>query len=162
VNASLPDPAAVAAAIIADVRTRIPSLTEIATADDGNTDPLDMGPSVTLPAIHMHLVFQHAEALRLELARKAMDLVFAERTSIGAAPADVGDARAIYAARIARVVVASLQGGHEEAVSSLLQAAASILASKYDGRFAAHALETGAAMFADEIRSSFVPRGPLQ
>jgi hypothetical protein len=158
----LPDPAAVATAIMADVRTRMPSLTQIAAAGDGKADPHDMGPDLTLPALHMHLVIQYAEALRLELARKAMDLVFAERASIGVAPDDVGDARAIYAARIAQVVVASLNGGHEEAVSSLLQAAASILASRYEGRFAAHALETGAAMFADEIRRSFSPTGPLQ
>lgn len=158
-SAALPDPVAVVSAIMAGVRTRMPTLAEMTAADVNNHDVLDMGPDVTLPAIHMHLIMQHVEALRLE-AR------ITEQTSIGMAPDDVGDARSEYAAAIAAAIAAavtvSLKGNFDEAVGSLIHAAASILATKYEGQIAARALEVGAAMFADDIRRNFSPAGALQ
>lgn len=150
-----PDTNAVVSAIMADVRTRMPSLADLTAADASNHDVTDMGPDVTLPAIHMHIIMQHVEGLRLELR-------IAKPTSLGMAPEDRGDARAEHASTIARAAIASFKGDADEAVSSLIHAAASILASGYSGEVAARALEVGAAMFADEIRSNFAPRGTVQ
>lgn len=154
-TAALPDPAGVVSAIMADVSTRMPTLAQMTAADANNHDVLDMGPDVTLPAIHMHLIMQHVEALRL-------DARITQPTSIGMAPDDVGDARAEHAATIGAAAMVSFKGAADDAVASLIHAAASILATKYDGQFAARALEVGAAMYADDIRRNFSAPGALQ
>lgn len=160
--ANLPDPAAVAAAIIADVCARMPSLADMAAADAKNADPTDMGPDVTLPAVHMHLLVQRISYLESQTALASIDLLIAQRTSIGLAPPDVGDARGVYAGGIGDVMIRALAGDHDEAASTLIHAASAILATKYEGQFAARALEVGAAMFADDIRRQFAPTGKLQ
>jgi hypothetical protein len=53
---------AAAAQIIAKIHSEIPSLEEISNIlDDGS-----MGPSVEVPAVWLHIVFQHVELLELE------------------------------------------------------------------------------------------------
>lgn len=156
------DPSAVAAAIITDVSKRMPTIAEMTVCDIGNTDPTDMGPDVTLPAIHMHILAQHVRYMESQVTEAGLELRIAQATAIGLAPNDVGDARAEYAGRIGDVAVRALAGDHDEAVSTLIHAAAAILATKYEAQFAARALEVGAAMFAGDIRKQFAPVGKLQ
>jgi len=156
-----PEHPAVAKAILANVVTRMPTLAEI-TAVPVSGNPTDIGPDVTLPAVHMHILAQHIENLDNQVLIMGIDLTVAERTAIGLAPKDEGDARTVYAARLGEMLVKAFNGDHEGAVATLLQSASAILATKYDGHFAAHALETGAAIFAAGIRENFVPRGKLQ
>jgi hypothetical protein len=156
------DPAAVAAAIIADVSSRMPPLAEMTARDADNTDVLDMGPDVTLPAIHMHILVQHIRRLEAQATLAGIELRLARGTSIGLAPDDAGDARAIYAGTIGEVMTRAFAGDHDQAVSTLIHAAAAILATRHDAQVAASALEVGAAMFANEIRLQFAPTGKLQ
>ncbi|WP_198526980.1 hypothetical protein [Sphingomonas sp. Ant20] len=78
----------------------MPTLTELINVPV-SPDPTDMGPNVTLPAVHMHILTQHIENLDGLVTIMGIDLAIAERTAIGLAPQDVGDARTIYAARLA-------------------------------------------------------------
>lgn len=160
--ANQPEPSAVASAIIADVSSRMPTLAEMKARDVGNTDPTDMGPDVSLPAVHMHILIQHIRFLEAQVTEAGLELRIAQGTAIGLAPDDVGDARAMYAGRIGDVAVRAFAGDHDEAVSTLIHSAAAILATKYDGRFAARALEKGASMFADNIRRQYGRVGRLQ
>lgn len=159
--AGQPSHPAVAMAILADVVSRMPSLVEITDRPVG-MDPKDMGPNVTLPAVHMHILAQHIRHLDAQVTIMGIDLAIAERTTIGLAPKDVGDARAVYSGRLGEMIVKAFNGDHDGAVATLLQSASAILATKYDGRFAARALETGAAIFAAGIRENFTPQGKLQ
>jgi hypothetical protein len=154
--------AAVAAAIVADVSGRMPTLAEMNARDASNTDPTDMGPDVSLPAVHMHILIQHMQFLGALATEATLEMKIARATAIGLAPDDVGDARALYAGRIGDVLVKAFAGDHDEAVSTLMHSAAAILATKYEARFAARALETGAAMFASDIRRQYERVGPLQ
>lgn len=156
-----PQHPAVAKAILAGVVGRMPTLGEIL-AMPVAVDPTDMGPNVSLPAIHMHILAQHIENLDGLVTIMGIDLAIAERTAIGLAPKDVGDARTVYAARLGELLVKAFNQDHNGAVGALLHAAAAILGTKYDRRFAASALEKGAAIFADGLRSDFVPQGAVQ
>ncbi|MGA1800219.1 hypothetical protein VH567_15720 [Sphingomonas sp. 4RDLI-65] len=156
-----PQHPAVAKALLADVVTRMPTLTEITSAPL-SASPTDMGPDVTLPAVHMHILAQHIENLDNQVLIMGIDLTIAERTAIGLAPNDDGDARTLYAARLGELLVKAFNSDHDSAVATLLHAAAAILCTKYDGRFAARAFEKGAAIFADGLRNDFVPKGALQ
>jgi len=153
--------AAAAKAILADVIGRMPTLTELINVPV-SPDPTDMGPDVTLPAVHMHILAQHIENLDGLVAIMGIDLAIAERTAIGLAPKDVGDARTVYAARLGELLVRAFNQDHNGAVGALLHAAAAILGTKYDRRFAASALEKGAAIFADGLRSALVSKGAVQ
>ena len=156
-----PQHPAVAKAILADVVGRMPTLGELM-AMPVAANCTDMGPDVTLPAVHMHILAQHIENLDARELIMGIDLAVAERTAIGVAPKDVGDARTIYAARLGELLVKAFNGDHDASVAALLHPAAAILGAKYDGRFAARALEKGAAIFADGLRNDLAPKGPLQ
>lgn len=140
-----PQHPAVAKAILAGVVGRMPTLGKIL-AMPVAVDPTDMGPNVSLPAIHMHILAQHIENLDARALIMGIDLAVAERTAIGLAPKNVGDARTIYAGRLGKLLVKAFSGDHDASVTALLHAAAAILGTKYDGRFAAHALDKGAAI----------------
>jgi hypothetical protein len=139
----------------------MPTLTELINVPV-SPDPNDMGPDVRLPAVHMHILTQHIENLDGLVTIMGIDLAIAERTAIGLAPKDIGDARTIYAARLGELLVRAFNQDHNGAVGVLLHAAAAILGTKYDRRFAANALEKGAAIFADGLRNDSGPKGPLQ
>lgn len=156
-----PQHPAVAKAILADVVRRMPTLGELM-GMPVPADPTDMGPNVTLPAVHMHILTQHIEKLDGLVTIMGIDLAIAERTAIGLAPNDVGDARTVYAARLGELLVKAFNEDHNGAVGALLHAAAAILGTKYNGRFAARALEKGAAIFADGLRNDLTSKGPLQ
>ncbi len=156
-----PQHPAVAKAILADVVGRMPTLGELMGMPVA-ADPTNMGPNVALPAVHMHILAQHIENLDGLVTIMGIDLAIAERTAIGLAPKDVGDARTVYAARLGELLVRAFNQDHNGAVGALLHAAAAILGTKYDRRFAASALEKGTAIFADGLRSDLVSKGAVQ
>lgn len=152
------DAATAAAAIWTDVSSRMPTLEAL----QAISDPSDMGPDVTLPAIHMHILGQHIRYLQSHTELVDLELKIAKATSIGLIPDDVGDARATFAGSVAEAMHRACAGDHDQAAETLIHAASAVLSVKYDGHFAAHALQVGAAMMADQIRRQFTAPGALQ
>lgn len=107
------------AAIIEDLRTRMPTLEQmLAIADNGT-----LGPDVQLPAVWMHILLSHIELLGKSVRRH-------ELLAVGALPRHdppLPEDRSDYAAALAKHASYACGGDGGQAASVLIQGALAIL-----------------------------------
>lgn len=107
-------------AIVDEVRTRIPTLKDFAAM----SDPGDMGPDVTIPAIWMSLILTHIDGLAGTAKLRELEAVGSlPRRDAPATADDMGD----YAGALGSHAVATMDGDRIDAAAVLFQGGVAIL-----------------------------------